>query len=398
MQSSSGKRIVFTTFGSFGDVHPYIAVALELKARGHRPVIATSGMYREKIKRTGLDFHPVRPDFPSFDRLDEVRELMRRGMDAKGGSEFVVREMFMKHVRASYEDLSEAVRGACLLVTHPVTFAGPVVAQKTGIPWVSSLLSPLSFFSAYDPIFPPEAGGLMKLFASSPVFLNRLLIRFIKRRIRSWETPATKLRAELGLPAGRSPIMEGQHSPALVLALFSKVLAEPRPDWPPKTHITGFCFYDRRDMGDDEQEGLAPELRKFLDAGPPPIVFTLGSAAVWNAGDFYHESIAAARSLGQRAVLLIGDASNLPHGELPDGVRAFDYAPYGELLPRAGVIVHQGGIGTTAQALRSGRPMLVVPHSHDQPDNGWRVSRLGAGRMLLRKHYQAARNWSRTGA
>lgn len=390
MQSGTGKRIVLTTYGSFGDIHPYVALALELRARGHRPVIATSEVYREKIERIGLDFHPVRPDFPSFDRLDEVAEIMRRAIDARTGSEFVIKEMFMNHIRDSYEDLSAAARGADLLVTHAITFAGPILAQKTGLPWVSSLLSPISFFSAFDPIFPPQAGRLMKLFALSPVFLNRLLLRFVKRRIANWEKPAAELRAELGLPPNGSAIIEGQHSPTLVLALFSKVLADARPDWPPNTHVTGFCFYDRRDLEQDEPR-LEPALQKFLDEGEPPIVFTLGSAAVWNAGDFYQESIAALSSLGQRAVLLIGDARNLPREALPHGIAAFDYAPFGELLPRARCVVHQGGIGTTGQALRAGRPMLVVPHSHDQPDNGWRISRLGVGRMLLRKDYKAAR-------
>ncbi|MGB7925489.1 MAG: glycosyltransferase [Pyrinomonadaceae bacterium] len=384
------KRIVITTYGSFGDIHPYVSLALELKSRGHKPLIATSGMYREKIERIGLDFHAARPDFPSLDQLDEVEEMMKRGMDARTGPEFIIKDMFMRPVRESYEDLREAARGADLIVTHPITFAGPVLAQKEKLPWVSTILSPISFFSAFDPIFPPEAGGLMKLFAMSPPFLNRLLVKVVKLRIANWEEPVVRLRAELGLPPGQSPVIEGQHSPALVLALFSKVLAEPRPDWPPQTRVTGFCFYDRRDLGEDEP-GLPVELRRFLDEGPPPIVFTLGSAAVWNAGDFYEESIDAARRLGQRAVLLIGDARNLPRESLPEGIVACDYAPYGELLPRASCIVHQGGIGTTGQALRSGSPMLVVPHSHDQPDNGWRIQRLGVGRMLLRKAYKGAR-------
>jgi UDP:flavonoid glycosyltransferase YjiC (YdhE family) len=390
MLSDRGKRIVITTYGSFGDIHPYVALAMELEARGHRPVIATSGMYREKIERIGLRFEAVRPDFPSLDQLDQAVELIKLGMDPQTGPEYVIKEMFMSRVRESYEDLSVVARDADLLITHPITFAGPVLAQKRDLPWVSSLLSPISFFSAYDPIFPPEAGRLMKLFAKSPVFLNRLLIKLVRRRVANWEEPVVELREELGLPPAGSAIMEGSHSPTLVLALFSKVLAAPRPDWPPNTYVTGFCFYDRRDMVEDEP-ALAPELREFLDAGPPPIVFTLGSAAVWDAGDFYEVSIDAARRLGQRAVLLIGDERNLPRGALPEGIAAFDYAPFGQLLPRASVVVHQGGIGTTGQALRSGRPMLVVPHSHDQPDNGWRIERLGVGRMLLRKGYKAAR-------
>ena len=171
-----------------------------------------------------------------------------------------------------------------------------------------------------------------------------------------------------------------------VLALFSKVMAEPQPDWPANTVITGFPFYDRRDyLGETE---AAKELLQFLDAGPPPIVFTLGSSAHWVAGDFYHASIAAARTLGRRALLLYGNPRNTLT-DLPEGIAAFEYAPFSEVLPRACAIVHQGGVGTTGQGLRSGKPVLVVPHAHDQFDNGARVARLGCGRTLPRPRYNA---------
>src|SRR5262245_27952102 len=148
----------------------------------------------------------------------------------------------------------------------------------------------------------------------------------------------------------------GQHSPALVLALFSKLLADKQPDWPPQTVITGFPFYDR-----DGEGGMSPELSNFLDTGPPPVVFTLDSSAVVDAGPFYEHSVAAAKLLGRRAVLLVGkDPRNRP-AALPAGIVAFAYAPYSELCPRAAAVVHEGGIGTTAQAMRSGRPMLVMP-------------------------------------
>jgi UDP:flavonoid glycosyltransferase YjiC (YdhE family) len=76
---------------------------------------------------------------------------------------------------------------------------------------------------------------------------------------------------------------------------------------------------------------------------------------------------------------------------LPDGVAVFNYAPYGELLPRAAAVVHQGGVGTTGQSLRAGIPMLVVPFNHDQPDNAARVTRLGVARNLTRESYKARR-------
>src|SRR6185295_18852083 len=121
--------------------------------------------------------------------------------------------------------------------------------------------------------------------------------------------------------------------PTCVLALFSTLMAKPQPDWPPHTIVTGFPFYDRRDyFGESE---AAPELMKFLDTGPPPIVFTLGSSAFWVARDFYRDSIFAARTLGRRALLLIGHSRNLPSETLPDGVAAFEYEPYSEVLPRA---------------------------------------------------------------
>jgi rhamnosyltransferase subunit B len=129
----------------------------------------------------------------------------------------------------------------------------------------------------------------------------------------------------------------------------------------------------------------------FLDEGPPPIVFTLGSSAFWAAKNFYRDSVAAAHALGQRALLLIGDAHNYPTEPLPNGMAAFEYAPYGEVLPRARIIVHHGGIGTTGQSLRAGKPMLVVPFAHDQFDNAARITRLGLGRTLPRQQYTAAR-------
>ena len=182
------------------------------------------------------------------------------------------------------------------------------------------------------------------------------------------------------------PLFEGQHSPSCVLALFSRLLAVKQPDYPPQTVITGFPFYDA-----PSQHPTDPELLRFLDAGEPPIVFTLGSAAVWIADDFYAVSMAAARALGRRALLLAGGNAADIRAHAPDGIAVFDYAPHSTVMPRAGVIVHQGGIGTTAQALRAGRPMLVVPFGQDQPDNARRVVGLGVARTIPRGGYRIDR-------
>jgi UDP:flavonoid glycosyltransferase YjiC (YdhE family) len=263
---------------------------------------------------------------------------------------------------------------------------GPIVARMRRLRWVSSVLAPISLFSAYDPPVLPQLPGLHHLLTLHPA-IARGFYRLVRSQLDKLIAPVYDLRAELGLPRGEQPLMAGQHSPGCVLALFSRVLAVPQLDWPKHTVVTGFPFYDRRDFFGETE--TPPGLIEFLDAGTPPIIFTLGSSAFWVAKNFYRDSAVAAGALGRRALLLIGHARNLPAGPLPDGVAAFEYAPYSEVLPRACAIVHQGGVGTTGQGLRSGKPVLILPHAHDQFDNAARVSRLGCGRVLPRPHYSA---------
>jgi rhamnosyltransferase subunit B len=380
------KRIVISTFGSFGDIHPYISIAHELKARGHRPMIATSEVYREKMTAAAIDFHPVRPEVPSYDNPDELGELVERALDQTKGPDAIV-DMIIPHLRDIYADIDAATTDADLLFTHPLPFAGTLVAQKIGLPWISSVLAPASFLSVYDPIVPPQWPWLYHLMRLSP-WVGRGVMALATIKLDRIMQPIYELRAELGLPRGVQPMLKGQHSPTKVLALFSKLLAQPQPDWPANTVVTGFPFYDRRDyFGETE---MPKGLNEFLDAGPPPIIFTLGSSAFWIAREFYQDSITAAQNLGRRALLLIGHARNRPPSPLRAGIAAFEYAPFSEVFPRACAIVHQGGVGTTGQAMQSGKPALIVPHAHDQFDNGARVERLGCSRVLPRPRYNAA--------
>ena len=132
------------------------------------------------------------------------------------------------------------------------------------------------------------------------------------------------------------------------------------------------------------------ELERFLAAGPAPVVFTLGSAAVMAAGTFFEESSKAAEKLGMRAVLLVGKTDEPPK-TASSKIYVTDYAPYSQLLPHVAATVHQGGIGTTAQALKAGRPTIIVPWGHDQPDNAERCRKLGVARTIERKAYRADR-------
>ena len=294
-----GKRIVFCTFGSLGDLYPFLALARELRRQGHRPAIATTPVYRPMVEAEQVDFHPVRPEIDVTDP-----EILRRVMDPRTGGRYVVCDILLPALRESFYDTAEAADGADLLVLHPMALAASILVRSAGLRWASAALAPVSLYSAFDaPVLPglPFAERLSRL---GPV-VQRALLRTLTRLFEPQWKPFRRFERTLGLDAAPNPLFYG-HSPELTLALFSPVLAPAQPDWPVGARATGFPFHE-------QAHGLSPELQAFLDAGEPPIVFTLGSAAVGAAGDFFRQSAEAARRLGRRAVLLVGrDPRNHP--------------------------------------------------------------------------------------
>jgi UDP:flavonoid glycosyltransferase YjiC (YdhE family) len=374
-------RIVLSNIGTLGDTNPLIALALELKRRGHTPVMALPAVYESRIRPLGLEFHAVRPDIDPNNTI-----LVEMIYDIKNGTERGLRDFLFPSLRQTYDDLLDAATKpvrADLLLLGELNYAGPIVAEVTGIPWASYVLAPLSFFSAFDPPVLPPYPRLARADRFVPGF-GRVIKRVARFVSRKWPEPIYTLRNELGLPKGANPLFDAKHSPSLVLALFSRVLGVEQKDWPTNTLITGFCYYD----ADAGNQALPPNLEKFVSAGEPPVVFTLGSAAVLAAGDFYEVSAEAAIRLGIRAVLLIGtDPRNQMKTALPESICVAEYAPYSELFNRSAMVVHQGGVGTVAQCLRAGKPMLIMPFSHDQPDNARRILRLKVGRVIQRGKY-----------
>jgi UDP:flavonoid glycosyltransferase YjiC (YdhE family) len=373
---AESKRIVIATIGSLGDLHPCLAMALELGRCGHRVIIASTECYREKVQELGIAFQPIRPDWDPTDP-----EMIRQCENLRRGPEVLYRKLLLPHLRGTYDDLLSVATGMDLMIAGEMVYAAPLVAEKLKLRWVSVILSPFSFFSSRDPSVLVTAPGLIYLRkAGWPVY--RAALNIGRLATRHWSNPVRLLRRDLGLRANCDPVFRDKFSPDLVLALFSRYLAQPQPDWPSQTLRPGFVFYDRQ--WEDPEHSAA--LTTFLAAGEPPIVFTLGSTVVHNPGNFYEASVEAANRLGRRAVLI--DANATPEYSSPQ-ILVLPYAPYSEIFPHAAVIVHQGGSGTTGQALRAGRPSLIVPYGWDQPDNGARVRRLGTGLCLSRREYSA---------
>jgi rhamnosyltransferase subunit B len=381
------RKVVLATVGSLGDLHPFIAVGAALRAQGVHAVIACAPEYQSKVEAAGLAFHSLRP---GFDELQ--RDLkMNRGQLTRGAidhPDFLFRRLVLPYLKLSYEDMMEAAVDADLLLTSSLAFGARLAAEKRGIPWIAVVLQPMMFLSSYDPPVIPQAEWLSAVLRTLGPVPTRYAIFVLKKAVNVLFRPLHALRADLGLqPSARDPLFDGQFSEPGAIGLYSRLLGDPQPDYPQPTSIVGFATFDSED---GRAGAIDPGLAAFLRAGAPPLVFTLGSLIVNSPQGFYQQSLSAARALGRRAVLLVGEqalADFVHFGSKEVFVCA--YAPHSLLFPRAAAIVHHGGVGTLAQALRSGRPQLIVPHFADQLDNAARAVRLEVARIASPRHYSS---------
>ena len=347
------SRILLTTYGSYGDLHPFLAIGRALRARGDRITIATHPDYREQVEGQSLDFVAIPPGLADVGP-EEV--WVNRVTHPVTSTAFIVRELILPYLHASHEVIDRAAAGQDLIISHMLTFAAPVVAEARGIPWLSCALAPTMLLSATDP---PVLGGLPmlpQLGRLSPT-LVRGLYGLVAMSTRSWFKPLRDLRRSRGLaPGGPNPLVRG-FSPYGTLALFPSAFGEPQPDWPPHTRQVGFPLFDANDGA-----GLSREMEQFLAAGDEPVVFTLGSTVVRAGTDFFSIAYEAVHTLGIRAVFVAGESRQVPEAARTDHrVLVTGYEPYSKVFLHAAVVVHPAGIGTTAQALASGRPQVLVP-------------------------------------
>jgi rhamnosyltransferase subunit B len=364
--------------GSAGDVHPNVGLALALRKRGHDVLLVAGEIFRPLAERVGLDFVGLlsKEDYDAAIHDPDIWHPLR-------SFSVVARRLILPTTRVVYSAIEKNLKPGRTVVAAPGFAFGARIAQgKLSVPLATVHLQPIMLRSAIQPScfgFPDMIGHLPRPLRrayfrlADAVFIDRLLAE---------ETNA--FRAQLGLPPVQRLFDRWFHSPQRVIGLFPKWFAPPMPDWPSNVALTGFPLWDEGGL-----QSLSSELEEFMAAGDPPIVFTAGSAMV-QAKQFFAVAAEVCRTTGRRGLLLTQFREQLP-AALPRGVGHFDYVPFSKLLPRCAAMIHHGGIGTTAQAIAAGLPQLVVPLSHDQPDNALRIRRLGLGDFILPKAYRAAR-------
>jgi sterol 3beta-glucosyltransferase len=352
-------RILILTYGSRGDVQPFVALGRGLIARGHEVTLATSTRFEDFVTGAGLEFAPMSDDLLSLLDTDAGREMMESTQGVLQSLKWTV--MLTREVGPAQKQLiaeSWAAADAAdpdLILFHPKSYAGPHIAEKRGIPAVLAMLVPMMVPTGERPNvgFPDFNSAAWNRFSYH--FVNRMMAFSAGKHVKA-------TRSIHDLPA--QPRFDLMHAtdgtPFPILnAVSSAVLSRPA-DWPEAAIMTGYWFMD-------EEEWTPPDtLRDFLAAGEPPVYIGFGSMAGKSPQRLADAVVEALTRTGQRGIIATGWGGLKP-ADLPDSVLKIEGAPHHWLFPRMRAVVHHGGAGTTAAALRAGKPQVVVPFFGDQP-------------------------------
>ncbi|WP_410632389.1 glycosyltransferase [Amycolatopsis sp. cmx-4-83] len=350
------RLVVIVAPGSRGDVQPCVALGQGLAAAGDRVRVLAAPGFRGLIEARGLAFAPL-----SADPGEVLGSAAGRAWTAGRPHKFVsgLRKVLRPILTRLLADTHTGAAGADLILAPTLGFLGTHLAAHLGVPNAELHYQPSVPTRAFAHPLLPAAGrlGPWGRQLSFPA-VDALAWQLLRPEIDHWR------RETLGLPAAGA---RGPRRRAPVLCGFSGAVVPRPPDWPAHVHVTGYWFLDAGPWRP------GPRLRDFLAAGPPPVYVGFGSMRPAEAEQTFETVRTSLRRAGLRGLLATeGDFDD-------DDLLTVADVPHGWLFPRTAAVVHHGGAGTTAAALRAGVPSLVCPVFSDQPYWGDRVSRLSAG-------------------
>jgi rhamnosyltransferase subunit B len=363
-------NIALVAFGSAGDVHPMLAVGQYLGRRGHRVAMLTNPYFADQVAQAGLEFMPVGEQGHYEQTVNHPKVW-----DAIDGMGVMWRYLLRPALAPTVDALFELHRRARWLVfAGPVAMGARLAQEKYGLSMVSTYTAATMFRTVEDPMTMAKWRVSPRIPRAARHLAWQGLDRF---KLGPLVRPALdELRARLGLPPLQQSVFgEWMHSPEAGVTLFAPWFAPRKSDWPAQVVEGGFPLFDA-----DSSAAATPELEAFVADGTPPVVFMHGTAAMDEA-DFFTAAVRACAATGTRGILLGRVPGRIAHSGV-SGIHTQTYAPFGWLLPRARALVHHGGVGSCAQALRAGIPQLIAPRAYDQFDNAMRVESLGVGLML----------------
>ena len=368
--AAGAPLVILATFGTRGDLDPFVLMARGLQSRGHRVCIVTTRDHAPRLLESGLP-HRV---YGSVDQVDAVLNDPDLWDERKG---LAVIGRGMAAGLAEAVELVSALAGdaPCVAVCHPFMIPVADIARRDRprLHVVGAWLAPSNLRSVHDPMMlgPRRVPGWM------PLAWRRALWRFVDRHwIDNVMLPGINaVRAARGMAAVAHFFEHLGECCDASLALFPSWFAPRAPDWPAPFSEAGFGLAPV-----EESAPLSPELEHFLAAGSSPVIVTFGTGMRHATAAFGHCS-AALQALGRRGLFVSASEVQRP-AHLPQQILWVTRTPFARLLPSAAAIVHHGGIGTAAEGLRAGIPQLVVASGFDQFDNGERLRRLGVGDLM----------------
>lgn len=364
-------RISIFVYGTWGDIRPHVVLGQALKATGHEVQVIASPGYEAWVRERGLDYAPLSADVNTFSK--ENAHIMDQGVFQQLRTASKVLNPIM--VQMGLEVL-EATRDSDVLMT--VEFGMALlfdILRVNNLQAITLNPAPLNPTSAFPSAMPPAPswfpfqGGY-----------NRFSYWFVERM--GWMVlagPRNQIAKQLGLPKSTFKDFRAFLAKTPALTTVSKHVVECPADWPEHYQITGYLF-------DDDPAWTPPQdLVDFLAAGDKPVYIGFGSMPDSQPETTTGTLIEAVQQTGKRAVILTGWAG-FGTRNAPDNIYFLKYAPHSWLFPQMAGVVHHGGAGTTAAALRAGVPSMIVAHMGDQPYWGQRVFDLGVGAAPLRRH------------
>lgn len=360
-------HFVVCSTGTLGDFSPFLEIAARLRQRGHRVSMATVEPFRERVEARGLDF------VQTVTRESHEATLARPELWNPATSFQTLAEGFIFPPIRPLLEWVQSQSGPLTLVADFCSGPAARLAQEVvGVGLISVWANPAALCSLVSPPVIAEAEYLQFLDADT----RRTVVKtFYDAGSRLLAPPINEVREEWNLGPVAGPL-DWAISPQGSLALFPEWFGERVADWPASLDFTGFVLPSG---GPD----LPVEVEEFLQAGDPPVVVTFGTG-MQHAQREFEMAAAACRRLGLRMLAVSPDRAALSL-EPNENSCLVGFVPFDQLLGRCRAIVHHGGMGTCVRALASGIPQLVIPLCHDQPDNSWRLARLGVAREVLRR-------------
>lgn len=351
-------KVLIPTMGTRGDVQPYIALATKLNASGYEVTIATHPCWKELIESYNINFVPIGPD------IDIEYETAKIRGSSKHWVLGLIRTMqfVFKIIEESTFEIKKLCSSADLVVASHSNI-GATEAEASGIPFISVTLQPDSI---------PK-----KLEKKSEVkkFLGRLVGMFINPFMVG---PYNKLRKVHGLEKISS--FDELLSPILNIVPISPLIYTSYEFWEKKNKIVGYWLVD-----EDKEFRPSEELSNFLKSGSPPLIISLGAMSFETEEDKTKLDVLinSVNKVKMRAIIQ-GFNKTLANYKLGDNIIAVGSIPHTWLFKRGYCIIHHGGMSTTATAIYSGVPAIVIPHITDQFYWANRVYELNLGPKPIR--------------